>query len=133
MSDQYNSKLYKLFYASYTLIHFDLFPQLNSFLFHPFFRSKFLNHAFFRHDYIFSDTLWYFLITPKKFSLNIYSYSWPHSVETIERPHVFLKKIYGIFVFLDFLYLLQIWQYFLTYLDSVENILISFCHSFYIN
>ena len=25
ISDQYNSKLYKLFYASYSLIHFNLF------------------------------------------------------------------------------------------------------------
>ena len=42
-------------------------------------------------------------------------------------------KIYYILVFLDFLYLFQILQYILTYLDSIENILISFCNSFYIH
>ena len=30
-------KLYKLFYASYSLIHFDLFLQLNNLLFHLYF------------------------------------------------------------------------------------------------
>ena len=34
---------------------------------------------------------------------------------------------------LDFLYLLQTLQYILTYLDSIENILILFCPSFYIH
>ena len=29
----YTSKLYKRFYASYSLIHFDLFPSANNFLF----------------------------------------------------------------------------------------------------
>ena len=34
---KYNSKLYKLFYASYSLNSFDLFLQLNNFLFHLYF------------------------------------------------------------------------------------------------
>ena len=58
--DQFNSKVYKLFYASYSSIHFDLFLQLNNFLSHLFFQSKFLIHVFVRHDYIFSDTLAYY-------------------------------------------------------------------------
>ena len=33
-SGQYNSNLYKLSYASYSLIHFDLFLQLDNFLLH---------------------------------------------------------------------------------------------------
>ena len=37
VSDQYSSKLYKPFYASYSLISFDSFRQLNNFLFHLFF------------------------------------------------------------------------------------------------
>ena len=37
ISAQYNSKLYKLFYTSYSLIHFGLFLQLNNFLFHLYF------------------------------------------------------------------------------------------------
>ena len=37
ISGQYNSNLYKLFYASYSLIHFDLFLLVNNFLFHLFF------------------------------------------------------------------------------------------------
>ena len=36
-SVQYTPKLYKLFYASYSVIHFDLFLQVNSFLFYLFF------------------------------------------------------------------------------------------------
>ena len=45
-------------------------------------------------------------------------------------------KIYHNLGFLNFLYLLKILQYIfiiLTYLDSIENILISFCNSFYIH
>ena len=42
---------------------------------------------------------------------------------TIERLN-FLTKLYDILVFLNFPYLLQILQYILTYLDSIENILI---------
>ena len=34
---QYNSKLYKLFYVSYALIHFDLLFPLNNFFFHLYF------------------------------------------------------------------------------------------------
>ena len=34
VSAQYNLKLYKLFYACHSLINFDLFLQLNNFLFH---------------------------------------------------------------------------------------------------
>ena len=44
-------------------------------------------------------------------------------------------KIYDILGFLDFLYLLQTLRYIfiiLTCLDSIENILILFFHSFYI-
>ena len=37
VSGQYNSKLYKLFYAFYSLIYSDLFLQLNNFLFNLFF------------------------------------------------------------------------------------------------
>ena len=33
ISAQYNSKLSKLFYVSYSLINFDWFPQFNNFLF----------------------------------------------------------------------------------------------------
>ena len=36
-SGQYNSKLHKCFHASYSLMHFNLFIQLNDFLFHLFF------------------------------------------------------------------------------------------------
>ena len=36
-SDQHNSKLYKVFYAFYPLIYFDLFLQSNNLLFHLFF------------------------------------------------------------------------------------------------
>ena len=46
--------------------------------------------------------------------------------------NVFLK-IYNILNFLDFLYLLQVLQCMLIYLYSIENILISFCESFYIH
>ena len=34
---KHNSKLYKLFYASYSLIRFDLFLQLNNFSLHLYF------------------------------------------------------------------------------------------------
>ena len=37
VSSQYNTKLCKLFNASFSLTHFDLFLQLNNFLFHLFF------------------------------------------------------------------------------------------------
>ena len=60
-SYQYNSKLYKPFYASYLLIPFSLFLQLINFLLHLFFfQSNFLLHVFFWHDYIFTDTLLYY-------------------------------------------------------------------------
>ena len=52
---------------------------------------------------------------------------------------MFIKKIYDILGFLNFLCLLQTLDFhkqkifvILTYLDSIENILILFCHSFYI-
>ena len=38
--------------------------------------------------------------------------------------------IYDILVFLDFLFVLQTLQYISTYLDSIENILLLFYHSF---
>ena len=56
-SVQYNSKLNKRFQVSYSLIHFNLFLQLNNFLLYLSFKSEFLIHVFFRHDYVFSDTL----------------------------------------------------------------------------
>ena len=37
LSVQYNAKFSKLFSASYSLIHFDLFLQLNNFSFHLYF------------------------------------------------------------------------------------------------
>ena len=49
----------------------------------------------------------------------------------MERNHTFFVKIYDILVFLNFLYLLQTLQNILTYLDSIENILILFCHYFH--
>ena len=54
MRDQHNSK-FKLFNAFYSLTYFNLFLQLNNFLFHLFFffHSKFLVYIFFRHDYVF--------------------------------------------------------------------------------
>ena len=59
-SVQHNSKLNKRFQVSYSLIHSNLFLQLNNFLLYFSFKSEFLIHAFFRHDYAFSDTLqWY--------------------------------------------------------------------------
>ena len=48
------------------------------------------------------------------------------------RKTYYFLKINDILVFLNFLYLLQTLQYILTYLHSIENILILFCHSFYI-
>ena len=45
----------QIFYASYSIIHFDLFLQSNNFLNHLLFESKFLIH-----DFIFSDTLLYY-------------------------------------------------------------------------
>ena len=42
----------------------------------------------------------------------------------------FLKKSGDTLVFSDFLYFFQTLQYVSTYLDSIENILILFCHSF---
>ena len=42
-------------------------------------------------------------------------------------------KIFDVLVFLGFLYLLQTLQYVLTYLDSIENILILFRYYFYIH
>ena len=47
-----------------------------------------------------------------------------------ERLSVFLI-IYDILVFLNSLYFLQVLQYILTYLDSIENILVLFYHSFH--
>ena len=49
------------------------------------------------------------------------------------RKTYYFKKIYDILVFLDFLYLLQTLQHILTYLDSIENILILFYHSYFIH
>ena len=51
----------------------------------------------------------------------------------MERLHVFFNIYFRLFIFFYFLYLLQTLQYILTYLDSTENILILFCHSFYIH
>ena len=62
---QYNSKLYKLFCASNSLIHFGLFLQLNNFLFHLFFWSKFLLYIFFRYNYI--SLLFYIINYTKNF------------------------------------------------------------------
>ena len=62
----YNKKVFSLiqnftsFYAFYSLIHFDLFLQLNNLLFRLFFQFKFFIHFFLRHDFIFSDTLLYY-------------------------------------------------------------------------
>ena len=50
----------------------------------------------------------------------------------IERLNAFLK-IYNILVFLNALYLFETLKYILTCLDFIENILILFCHSFYIH
>ena len=55
------------------------------------------------------------------------------TVTVNNRKIYFSLKIYDILGFLDFLYLLQTLQYIfivLTYLDSIENIVILFCHSF---
>ena len=46
---------------------------------------------------------------------------------------MFFLKIYDILIFLNVLHLLQTLQYILTYLDSIENILILLSHSFYIH
>ena len=40
--------------------------------------------------------------------------------------------MFDVFVFLGLLYVLLTLQYVLTYLDSIENIQILFCHYFYI-
>ena len=50
----------------------------------------------------------------------------------IERLNAFLK-IYNILVFVNALYLVETLKYILTCLDFIENILILFCHSFYIH
>ena len=55
----YCSKLYKHFYTSYSLIHFDLFLHLSNFLFDQYFPVELLTYVFFRHDYIVSDTFLY--------------------------------------------------------------------------
>ena len=105
---QYNSKLYKLFHASYRLFHSDLFLHLNNFLFHLFFQYKFLAHVFFfRHYYIF----WYFsilLIKPiisnipiGSCFLNTFSSSFLESLQIIERTKFFFQEVW------NFLYLSQ--------------------------
>ena len=43
------------------------------------------------------------------------------------------SKLCDILAFLDFQNTLQTLQCILTYLDSIENIFILFCHSFYIH
>ena len=111
---------YKVFYASYSLIHFHLFLQLNSFLLRPFFQSKSLIYAFFRHYY----TFWYFSV------LLIKSRIFNILLQIIERTNVFSKR-YDILDFSNFIYLPQIMQYnFFIYL-IIENILALFCHSFH--
>ena len=42
-------------------------------------------------------------------------------------------KVHTILGFFNLPHLLKTLQYILTYLDSIEYILISFCHSFYIH
>ena len=42
----YNSKLYKLFYVSYALIHFDLFFPLHNFFFHLYFSIEIIELCF---------------------------------------------------------------------------------------
>ena len=49
-----------------------------------------------------------------------------------KRVNLFLK-VYDDLVFVNFLYLLQTLRYIITYLNSMENILILFWHSFYIH
>ena len=56
VSAQYNSKLYRLFYASYSFISIYYFNEIIS-CFIYIFQSKFLTYIFFRHDYIFFDTV----------------------------------------------------------------------------
>ena len=52
---------------------------------------------------------------------------------TVNNRKTYLKKkIHDVLVVLGFLDLLKTLQYILTYLGSIENILILFCHSFYI-
>ena len=119
---QYNSKLYKLFHASYRLFHSDLFLHLNNFLFHLFFQYKFLAHVFFfRHYYIF----WYFsilLIKPiisniriGSCFLNTFSSSFLESLQIIERTKFFSKR-YEIFYLKKrkkyFFHPFNYWKYF---------------------
>ena len=137
MSYQYNSKLCKLFYAFYWLMHFDLFLQLNHFLFHLFYQSKVLDWCFLQAwFYIF----WCFsilLIKPRIFnisidssSLNISSSSFSHLLQIIERINIFSKR-YNVLVFqIFYTYRKQCNAIFFIFL-VIQNILILFYHSFY--
>ena len=134
VTDQHNSKLCKRFYAPYSLTHFDLLLRLNNFLFLLCFSVWIIDSYFFRYDYIF----WYFsilLIRSRIFnisldsaSLNIFSSSFLHLMQILERSNVFSKR-YDILGFSNFLYLPQIKQYNFFIFFIIENTLVLFYHS----
>ena len=110
--------------------------SIKQFLFIYCFQSKFLNHVFFRHDYIF----WYFsisLIKPRIFnisidssSVKIFSSSFLHLLQITKRTDVFSKR-YDISGFSNALYLPQITQYNFFIFLIIETTLVLFYHSFH--
>ena len=106
-----NLELYKPLCAFYSSIHFDLFLQLNNFLFHLYFSVQILDLCFllpfFKSNYIFLVKQRVFDISTESCSLIFFLSSFLHLLQIIERTSVFSKR-HDILGFSNFLYLPQL-------------------------